>query len=224
VHEVQEIVAAGYDAVAEQYAALEHPDREWPRLRLLREVLARLPAGSTVLDLGCGNGIPALREIAQQHKAVGVDISARQADLARAHVPAAEVVHGDVQQLNFGPHSFDAVVALYLLDHLPREEHASVFARVRSWLRPSGLFLFSVEPEDEPGNVQLWLGKPMYFSHFDAETTIGLVREAGFEILDAHRAVQLEGRKEVEFLWVLAAQPPSPLAEPPLAEGGGGLG
>jgi hypothetical protein len=64
----------------------------------------------------------------------------------------------------------------------------------------------------------------MYFSHFDAETTIGLVREAGFEILDAHRAVQLEGRKEVEFLWVLAAQPPSPLAEPPLAEGGGGLG
>jgi cyclopropane fatty-acyl-phospholipid synthase-like methyltransferase len=207
VNDVQETVAAGYDAVAEQYAALEHPAREWPRLRLLREVLARLPAGSTVLDLGCGNGIPALREIAKEHKAVGVDVSARQADLARAHVPDAKVIHGDVQQLNFAPHSFDAVVALYLLDHVPREEHASVFARVRSWLRPSGLFLFSVEAEDEPGSVRLWLGRPMYFSHFDAETTIRLVREAGFEILDAHCEVQLEGRKEVEFLWVFGAQP-----------------
>jgi SAM-dependent methyltransferase len=204
--EERRIVAAGYDEVAEQYAALEQPGEEWPRLRLLRDVLARLRPGSDVLDLGCGNGVPALREVARRHKAVGVDISKTQIDLARASVPAAELVQSDVMALDFPPTCFDAVVALYLLDHLPRREHPALFSRVRTWLRPSGLFLFSVEPEDEPGTVRLWLGKPMYFSHFDAETTIGLVRAAGFGVLDAHREVQLEGTKEVEFLWVLGAR------------------
>jgi hypothetical protein len=45
-------VAAGYDQVADAYAALEQPGREWPRLRLLRDLLARLRPGSSVLDLG----------------------------------------------------------------------------------------------------------------------------------------------------------------------------
>jgi cyclopropane fatty-acyl-phospholipid synthase-like methyltransferase len=206
--EERRIVAAGYDEVAEQYAALEQTDGGWPRLRLLRDVLARLRPESDVLDLGCGNGVPALREVARRHKALGVDISQMQIDLARASVPEAEVVRSDVMALDFPPASFDAVVALYLLDHLPRREHPVLFSRVRTWLRPSGLFLFSVEPDDEPGTVRLWLGTPMYFSHFDAETTIGLVRAAGFEILDAHREMQLEGTTEVEFLWVLGAQPP----------------
>jgi SAM-dependent methyltransferase len=206
--EERRIVAAGYDEVAEQYAALEQAGEEWPRLRLLRDVLARLRPGSDVLDLGCGNGVPALREIARLHNAVGVDISKAQIDLARAYVPEADLVQSDVTALDFPPASFDAVVALYLLDHLPRTEHPAFFSRVRTWLRPSGFFLFSVEPEDEPGTVREWLGMPMYFSHFEAETTIRLVREAGFEILGAHREVQLEGTKEVEFLWVLGARTP----------------
>ncbi|MDQ3894206.1 MAG: hypothetical protein M3292_06010 [Actinomycetota bacterium] len=44
----------------------------------------------------------------------------------------------------------------------------------------------------------------MFFSHFDAETTLRLVREAGLEVVDAHREVQVEGGKDVAFLWVLA--------------------
>jgi len=200
----REIVAAGYDDVAGVYAALEQPGNEWPRLGLLRQALARLQPGSDVLDVGCGNGIPALAEIARTHEAVGVEISETQADLARTNVPEATVLQGDATNLDFAPESFDAVVALYVLDHIPRSDHGPFFSRVCQWLRPSGLFFFSVEPNDEPGDVREWLGTPMYFSHFDAKTTLHLVRKAGFEILDAHRRVQLEGAEEVEFLWVLA--------------------
>lgn len=198
------IVAESYDDVAEAYAALERREKEWPRLRLLRDLLARLQPGSSVLDLGCGNGVPALAEIARLHDAVGVDISKTQVELAGANVPEADVLHADVAELAFPPNSFDAVVAFYLLDHLPREEHSPLFVKVREWLAPGGLFLFSVEPEDEPGTVGEWLGKPMFFSHFDAKTTLRLVREAGLEVLDSHREVQVEGEKDVEFLWVLA--------------------
>ena len=207
----QHLVAAGYDEVAEQYAALEQPGAEWPRLRLLRGLLARLQPGSTVLDLGCGNGIPALREIVRLHEGVGVDLSATQVALARTNVPRAKLIHGDAVGLDFAPGSFDAVVAFYLLDHLPREEHARLFAKAWQWLTPGGLLLFSVEPEDEPANVTEWLGKPMFFSHFDAETTLGLVRNGGFEILDSHREVQVEGGQHVEFLWVLAKREDPPV-------------
>lgn len=59
--EPSEIVAAGYDAVADRYAALE--SEEWPRTRWLRMLLDRLSPGSAVLDLGCGNADPAGAEI-----------------------------------------------------------------------------------------------------------------------------------------------------------------
>jgi SAM-dependent methyltransferase len=204
VDERKGLVAAGYDDVADQYAALERPGKEWPRLRLLRGLLARLQPSSTVLDLGCGNGIPALREIVCLHEGIGVDLSATQVALARMNVPRAKLIHGDALGLDFAPGSFDGVVAFYLLDHIPREEHARLLEKAWQWLAPGGLLLFSVEPEDEPANVTEWLGKPMFFSHFDAETTLGLVRDGGFEVLDSHREVQVEGEKDVEFLWVLA--------------------
>jgi cyclopropane fatty-acyl-phospholipid synthase-like methyltransferase len=56
-------------------------------------------------------------------------------------VPHADLVHADVAELAFPARSFDAVVAFYLFDHLPREEHATLFARVREWLTPDGLSL-----------------------------------------------------------------------------------
>jgi cyclopropane fatty-acyl-phospholipid synthase-like methyltransferase len=204
--ERKELVAAGYDDVAEEYARLERPGEAWPRLRLLRDLLPRLQPGSTVLDLGCGNGVPALREIVRLHKGIGVDISKTQIDLAESNVPSAELLCADVMELQFPPRTFDAVVAFYVLDHLPREEHARLFAKIYEWLRPGGFLLFSIEPDEEPAHVGEWLGKPMFFSRFDAETTLRLVRGEGFEVLDSHSVVQVEGVKEIEFLWVLATR------------------
>jgi cyclopropane fatty-acyl-phospholipid synthase-like methyltransferase len=208
--ERRRVVEAGYDAVAFEYAALEQPGHEWPRLRLLREALERVQLGSTILDLGCGNGIPGLLEIARSHEAIGVELSKRQANLAAANVPKARVIHGDALEVDFAPESFQAVVAAYLFDHLPRERHAELLAKIRRWLAPNGLLLFSVEPEEEPSNVREWLGEPMFFSHFDASTTLRLVEEAGFEILKAHREIQLEGSRDVEFLWVFAVRAATP--------------
>jgi SAM-dependent methyltransferase len=208
VDERRRLVAAGYDEVAGAYAALERAGLEWPRLSLLRSLLARLYQRSSILDLG-GNGVPALREIVQLHRGVGVDISQTQIALARANVPNAELHQGDAMAVDFPSGSFDAVVAFYLLDHLPREEHASLFARLNDWLKPGGFLLFSIEPGDEPAYVGDWLGQPMFFSHFDEETTLGLVRDAGFDILESHTEVQTEGEKEVDFLWVLAIRPRS---------------
>jgi SAM-dependent methyltransferase len=201
--QVRETVANGYDAVAEAYAQLEG-EEEWPRMRWLADLLARLDAGSDVLDLGCGNGIPATRAIAQRHNAVGVDISARQIALAREKVPNAEFMCGDAASLDFPENRFDAVVSFYMLGHIPRAEHARLLGRIFGWLRPGGYFLVSVEEEEEPDIVADWLGTPMFFSSFDADTVLGILREVGFDVVRQEPEVQLEGGREVPFRWVLA--------------------
>ena len=44
----------------------------------------------------------------------------------------------------------------------------------------------------------------MFFSQYDAETTLGLLREAGFDVLESAIEDQLEGDREVTYLWTLA--------------------
>jgi len=201
--EPRRIVEAGYDAVAGRYATLEPPEHEWPRMRWLRDLLGRVRPGERVLDVGCGNGIPATREIALAHQAVGIDISAAQIERARENVPDAEFVHSDLTEIEF-EQAFAAIASFYVIEHVPRDEHAEIFERFHRWLTPGGRLLFTIEPDDEPGIVGDWLGTPMFFSQHDAETTLELVRAAGFEVLRAEVEMQVEGDREVAYLWVLA--------------------
>jgi cyclopropane fatty-acyl-phospholipid synthase-like methyltransferase len=198
------IVAAGYDQVADGYERLEEQGHEWPRLRRLRELLADVPEGGRVLDLGCGNGVPALQEIGRRHQATGVDVSGVQAERARQNVPAATVLHADMVETDFAEESFDAIVSFYAVEHVPREHHAELFRRFHSWLRPGGRLLFTVEARATHDAVGDWLGTPMFFSQFGPEETIELVREAGFTIESADVEPQLEGGTEIEYLWIRA--------------------
>jgi methylase of polypeptide subunit release factors len=82
----KQVVELGYDQVASEYAHLED-GTEWPRIRWLKKMLNLLPADSSVLDLGCGSGIPADIEISKEHRVTGVDISQAQIKMARHNVP-----------------------------------------------------------------------------------------------------------------------------------------
>jgi cyclopropane fatty-acyl-phospholipid synthase-like methyltransferase len=200
--EPSRIVAAGYDCAADRYEQLEVD--EWPRLRRLRELLADVRLGGDVLDVGCGNGVPALREISKQHRAIGVDVSEVQASRARQNVPEATILHADIDALCLPAASLDAAVAFYSIEHVPRERHADLFRRLHGWLRPGGLLLFAIEARDTHETVGDWLGVPMFFSQFGPEETLARVREARFEVESAEVEAQREGNIEVEYLWVRA--------------------
>jgi SAM-dependent methyltransferase len=197
------LVARSYDQIALRYAAWRVEGN--PAMRFVRELGARLPQGADVLELGCGRGVPVARELAKRHRVTGVDISAAQVELARHHVPEATFVHADYTALDVAPSSFDAVVAILTITHVPRREHAALLQRIAGWLRPGGFLLCSLGVGDTPDAVEEdWLGAPMFFSHFDAETNRGLVRAAGFEsLLDEIVAMHEEGHGEARFLWVL---------------------
>jgi SAM-dependent methyltransferase len=198
------LVARGYDQIALRYAAWRVEGN--PAMRFVRELDGRLAAGADVLELGCGRGVPVGRELAKRHRLTGVDISAAQIELARHHVPEASFIHADYTELDIAPRSFDAVVAILTLTHVPREEHADLLARIAAWLRDGGFLLCSLGVGDAPGAVEDdWLGAPMFFSHYDADTNRQLLVDAGFELLiDEIVPMDEEGRGEARFLWVLA--------------------
>ena len=204
----REVVARGYDEVAERYLEWSALRPSAARLRYLALALERIPAGARVLELGCGAGIPMTAALADSRDVTGVDISSRQIELARANVPGATFLQADMTALAFDDATFDAVVAFYSLTHVPRDELAGLLARIHAWLRPGGLFLASMGVEDDPGGIEEgWLGVDMYFSHFGARKNRRLVEGAGFLVESADVVAEPEDRHDARFLWVVARAP-----------------
>ena len=206
--EPREVVARGYDEVAERFLEWSPLRPSEARLAYLRRAVELIPAGARVLELGCGAGIPMTAALAEDRDVTGVDISARQIELARENVPAATFVHSDMTTLEFEAASFDAVVAFYSLTHVPRDDVPPLLARTREWLRPGGVLVATMGVEDDPGTIEEdWLGAPMYFSHFSARKNRRLVAEAGFVVDSAEVLVEPEDRDDARFLWVVAHAP-----------------
>jgi SAM-dependent methyltransferase len=72
------------------------------------------------------------------------DVSHLQIDRARRLVPTAQFLHADITQVTFPTGTFDAVVSLYVLIHLPLEDQPVLFGRIATWLRPEGWLLATV--------------------------------------------------------------------------------
>ena len=202
------IVEPGYDAIADRYAEWA-ASFETPAMCWVDGLLELLPDGSRVLDLGCGSGGSATRALAARHAVTGVDISKEQIARARRNVAGAMFLHGDAAAVDFAPASFDAVVSLFMFGHVPRAEQGPLLARIEGWLRPGGLLLATMGVGGSEDVVERdWLGAPMFFASFDADTNRVLLERAGFELL-RDRVVPHEepGHGRVSFMWVLARKP-----------------
>ncbi|QBD82358.1 class I SAM-dependent methyltransferase [Ktedonosporobacter rubrisoli] len=210
----KQIVAQGYDHMAEQYYQWVIHERVEERQYYTELLLDRLPPGAAVLELGCGVGLPTAQLLAQQFHVTGVDISARQIALAQQHVPQATFLQADMTTLTFPSASFDAVCAFYSIISVPRIEHPHLLSAIAHWLKPGGLLIATMGTHDaEEVLKQNWhqWGAPMYWSHFDAQTNQRLVREAGLELISTKEESVEQGGRPVPFLWIVAQKPSSSL-------------
>jgi 2-polyprenyl-3-methyl-5-hydroxy-6-metoxy-1,4-benzoquinol methylase len=70
----KQLVALGYDRIADIY--LDRFGRSSVRTAKLAELIAHLPVAASILDLGCGAGIPVARDLVERgFKVTGVDRS-----------------------------------------------------------------------------------------------------------------------------------------------------
>jgi ubiquinone/menaquinone biosynthesis C-methylase UbiE len=113
------LVRSGYDTISEAYRADSFPlEGTWYETAL-RALDAALTTGSTVLDLGCGCGVPVAAHLARSHRVTGVDISERQIARARALVPGAAFLRADMTSVDLPARAFDAIVAFWAIIHVP---------------------------------------------------------------------------------------------------------
>lgn len=177
------MVRRGYDALSLRYRA---DDADVAGYELwIAELLSLLGNGSRVLDLGCGCGIPVCRELATAgHRVTGVDVSEVQVRRARRLVPKATFVRADATGLRFAPRSFDAVVALYSVIHMPLADQPALLRSVAEWIVEGGLLLLSAGWDAWTGSDDHWLGgeATMWWSQADVATYRRWLDEAGFQV------------------------------------------
>ena len=200
-----EIVAAGYDRMADTFAEWRDRIEDDPRAESCAELVSRLPVGARVLELGCGAGSSQeTQELERRFLLTGVDVSAEQIRRARTNVPGAELVHTDFLELELPAESFHAVCSFYVLNHVPRERLGPLLVRIAGWLRPGGLTLNAFGATDLPGWTGEFLGAETFFAGYEPPENSRLVEAAGLTILRDEVVTFTEPEGPVQFHWILA--------------------
>ena len=154
--------AAFFDRTAPGYAAARYGPRARPfhraffgtRLRLAAEALMQLPAGSRVVDVGCGPSplAPGLR--ARGISVVGVDLAPGMLRAARA--AGALPVLGSAAALPLADGSADAMVLLGVTTYAP--DPGPLLREARRVLRPGGILVVTATNAWSPDTlVRGWL-------------------------------------------------------------------
>jgi predicted TPR repeat methyltransferase len=184
--------AEAFDAIGDRYdEAFPHKEGQ---LAAGAWLAAELPAGSRILDLGCGTGLPTARQLADAgHDVVGIDLSAGMIALARKHVPQAEFHQLDIADLRPGGSGariaggrghYEGVAAFFSLLMLPRAEIPFTLRLVRELLVPGGLLALSMVEADVDDFAIPFLGNTIRVSGYLRDELRRVVRDAGFEIVE----------------------------------------
>jgi ubiquinone/menaquinone biosynthesis C-methylase UbiE len=125
--------AASYDAPGNITVALEQ--------EIVHALLAELPAGSSVLDAGCGTGRHTTFLVDRGHDVVGIDSSPAMLALAAAKVPTVRFELAELERIPLLDDSVDAAVCGLVLSHA-RDIRPAV-AEIARVLRPGGRLIVS---------------------------------------------------------------------------------
>jgi ubiquinone/menaquinone biosynthesis C-methylase UbiE len=87
-------------------------------------------------------------------------------------------------KLDFPDDTFDGITSYYAIIHIPREEHQALLMNLCRMLKPGGLALLCLGAEHLIDDVdENYLGTRMYWSHYDTDTYLRMLKESGFAII-----------------------------------------
>ena len=116
------------------------------RMKVVSDMFKDMGSDLTVLDVGCGDGAMGEHVARMGNNVVSIDLPEI---VALSHGNRIlSLMSGDAEHLAFAPESFDAVLALDVLDHLWKPQ--SFLEEARRVLKPKMLLLISA-PEGERG-------------------------------------------------------------------------
>ena len=194
------IVREGYNRIAKAYYSERNLFKNEEEIRIF---ISHLPESGTVLDIGCGGGVPVLRTLVDNgYDVKGIDFSQGMLDLAKQNVPEAELILGDITKIELEFESFDGIISTYAFIHIFRTQHPLLYMKIYSWLKPGGIMLVSTA-QTEWEEVHDYFGVPMAWSHPAARESLQLVHNAGFEIIFD----RFTTTGDETHYWILAKKP-----------------
>lgn len=135
---------------------------------VLKNYLAQLVPSPSILDIGCGSGVPYGQYLVEnQCKLTGIDISQAQIEKAKKNLPASTtLICGDFLSTRLEPY-YDGIVMLYSLYHIHRDQHHAVLSKLYELLDDEGVILMNIRTEDAAMKYKdHFCGKPMLWSHY----------------------------------------------------------
>lgn len=125
--------------------------------QFLAKFLARLGAGCSILDAGCGAGRYDEMLVARGHRVLGIDQSARMLARAREHFPeerypSLRYAKKGLQEIDFQA-EFDGAICIDAMEHVSPEDWPWILARFQQALKPGGMLYMTVE-DDEPEGIR----------------------------------------------------------------------
>ncbi|MBD3214584.1 MAG: methyltransferase domain-containing protein [Candidatus Lokiarchaeota archaeon] len=178
--EIKDIVEQGYDKIAEDYYSHRDLNKFNGELEKFSELL---PSNANVLDVGSGAGIPTARFLVKKgFNVTGVDISTSMIELARKNIPEGKFIKMDINHLDFPKNSFDGLISVYTLFHIPRKNHAEIFQNFYRILKKDGILMINTGISESESFTRFF-GVKMFWSNFSPDKTLELVKDAGFSIL-----------------------------------------
>jgi 2-polyprenyl-3-methyl-5-hydroxy-6-metoxy-1,4-benzoquinol methylase len=146
----------GYEKIAAQFLAVRGNARSTTGIgaAIVRKWARTLSPGATVIDLGCGSGIPITQVLVTEGLNVwAVDASPSLVLAFRKNFPNIPVACEAIEDSAFFGGTFDAVIACGLMFLLSSEQQQLLLKRIASILNPYGRFLFTAPVERSSGTM-----------------------------------------------------------------------
>jgi len=103
--------------------------------------------------------------------------------LARKNLSRGQFLVQDMTEIVFPEGTFDAVVSFYAIFHIPKEQHLPLLKRMHTLLKTGGYLLITMGSSDWEGIKDDFHGVKMFWSHYDKDKNVKLVKQAGFQII-----------------------------------------
>ncbi|WP_348652947.1 class I SAM-dependent methyltransferase [Polyangium sp. y55x31] len=141
----------GWEAVAGKLIA--HREQSHIGVAVVRTWAQHLPKGASILDLGCGSGVPISEALMNDgFRVYGIDASPTLVAAFRSRFPHASVACEPAETSHMFGRTYDGILAVGLMFLLPESTQRSLILRTSAALKPGGRLLFS-----SPSQACTWL-------------------------------------------------------------------
>jgi SAM-dependent methyltransferase len=141
-----------------------------------------LPPHGSVLDLGCGAGVPIAQHLLENGFAVtGVDSSAAMIAMFQARFPSQDALVQDMRHLDLS-RRFCGILAWDSFFHLSPNDQERMFPLFRAHAAPRAALMFTsgTTRGELVGHLE---GEPLYHASLDASEYTDLLAGQGFDVV-----------------------------------------